>query len=101
MNPILKPGDRLHIVPCDGQPIRRGDVVVFVPPGGDTKIIHRVISVESHGVRTQGDNSSSADEWILSPDRIIGRVIYAQRKNRKQRTIRSENRGISKRLLRA
>jgi len=85
MNPILKSGDRLHIVSCNGQPIRRGDVVVFVPPRGDSKIIHRVISVESRGIKTQGDNSSSPDEWILSPDRIIGRVIYAQRKNRKQR----------------
>ena len=41
--------------------------------------------MESHGIRTQGDNSSRADEWILSPDRINGRVISAQRKNRKQR----------------
>jgi len=85
MSPTLKPGDRLQVVPCNGQKVRKGDVIIFAPPGSESRIVHRVISVESQGIRTQGDNSSRADEWILSPDRIIGRVIFAQRKNRKQR----------------
>ena len=85
MNPTLKPGDWLQIVPYSGQKVRIGDVIVFVSPGSKSKIVHRVISVESHGIKTQGDNSSSPDEWILSTNRIIGRVIHVQRKNREQR----------------
>jgi hypothetical protein len=85
MNPTLKPGDRLQIIPYDRKRIRRGDVVVFIPPGGDTKITHRVISVDSCGIRTRGDNSSYLDPWVLRPDHIHGRVVWAKRENRQRR----------------
>ncbi len=85
MNPTLKPGDRLHIIPCDGRKIQRGDVVVFIPPAGDSKIIHRVVSVNSHGIRTRGDNCNQLDPWILDPDHILGRVVRSRRRNRRRR----------------
>ncbi len=85
MNPTLKPGDRLHIIPYDGQKIRRGDVVVIVPPGGDSKIIHRVVSIHSQGIKTRGDNNNELDQWVLKPDQILGRVVSAQRGNRRRR----------------
>jgi hypothetical protein len=85
MNPTLKSGDRLQIMPYDRKRIRRGDVVVFIPPGGDTKIIHRVISANSCGIRTRGDNSSHLDPWVLRPDHIFARVVCAKRKNRQRR----------------
>jgi len=82
MNPTLRPGDRLRVIPYDGRDIRRGDVVVFVPPGGDTKIIHRVVYIDSNGIKTRGDNCNQPDGWVLSPDCILGRVVAAQRSNR-------------------
>jgi len=85
MNPTLKPGDRLFILPYAGQRIRRGDVVVFVPPRGDSKIIHRVVSVHSQGIRTRGDNNNELDQWFLSPEHVLGRVVWAQRKNIRRR----------------
>ena len=85
MNPTLKPGDRLHIIPYDGQDIRRGDVVVFVPPGGGSKIIHRVVSIHSQGIKTRGDNNNELDQWVLKPDQILGCVVSAQRGNRRRR----------------
>ncbi len=85
MNPTLKSGDRLEVIPFDRKRIRRGDVVVFIPPGGDTKIIHRVISVDFCGIRTRGDNSSHLDPWVLRPDHIHGRVVWAKRENRQRR----------------
>jgi hypothetical protein len=85
MNPILRPGDRLHIVSYDFQEVRGGDVIVFIPPGGDSKVVHRVISVNSDGIRTRGDNCNHADDWVLRRENILGRVVAAQRRNRRLR----------------
>jgi len=85
MNPILKSGDRLSVTPYNGKEVGRGDVIAFLPSGGDSKIIHRVVSVGSKGIRTRGDNSSHVDPWILRHDQILGRVVAAQRGNRRRR----------------
>jgi len=85
MNPILKSGDRLSIIPYNGKEVGRGDVIAFLPSGGDSKIIHRVISVGPSGIRTRGDNSSHVDPWILRHDQILGRIVAAQRGNRWRR----------------
>jgi hypothetical protein len=85
MNPVLKPGDRLQVISCNGQEIRRGDVIVFIPPGRDSKVVHRVISVNSLGVKTRGDNCNQEDDWVLSREHIIGRVVAAQRGSRRLR----------------
>jgi hypothetical protein len=84
MNPLFVDGDGLRIVPYNGRPIRPGDVIVFIQPGGETKIVHRVVSVDSLGSRTRGDNANTVDPWILTPDNIQGRVTYIQRKNRRR-----------------
>jgi signal peptidase I len=84
MNPLLLNGDGLHIVPYKDRAIRTGDVIVFIQPGGETKIVHRVVSVDAKGIRTRGDNATTVDPWILAPDHILGRVTYIQRKNRRR-----------------
>lgn len=88
MNPTLKPGDKLEIIPYHGQGIRRGDVIALIPPGGDYKVIHRVVFIGSHGIRTRGDNSNQVDEWTLNPEHIIGRVVSAKRGNQRRRIFR-------------
>lgn len=85
MNPIFKAGDRLHIISYDQGKIRAGDVVVFISPEDGSKVVHRVISVNSDGIRTRGDNSYHKDAWVLSREHIIGRVVAARRGNRRQR----------------
>jgi hypothetical protein len=87
MNPVLKPGDRLQVIPCARQEIRRGDVVVFNPPGGDSKIVHRVTSVNAVGTRTRGDNCNQADEWVLKWENILGRVVATHRGRRRLRVL--------------
>jgi signal peptidase I len=84
MNPLLVNGDGLHIVPYSGRAIRPGDVIVFIQPGGETKIVHRVVSVDAKGIKTRGDNATTVDPWTLTPDHILGRVTYIQRKNRRR-----------------
>jgi signal peptidase len=85
MNPILKAGDRLEIVSCKGQKFRPGDVIVFIPPGGDSKVIHRVVDMDSQGIRTRGDNCTDIDPWILKPEQVLGRVVCARRRNKRLR----------------
>ena len=87
MNPTLKPGDRLDIVSHHWQAFRRGDVVVFISPTDKCKAVHRVILVDSNGLRTRGDNCNRIDPWVLSPDQIVGRVISVQRGNRRRRVL--------------
>jgi len=82
MNPILRAGDRLQIIPSGQEEIRRGDVIVFIPPGHETKVVHRVVSVGSQAFRTRGDSCPQVDPWVLSPDQILGRVAYAYRGDR-------------------
>jgi hypothetical protein len=87
MNPALKPGDRLDTVPYDRQKIRRGDVIVFISPLDEAKAVHRVVSVDSKGIKTRGDNCSRIDPYVLSPDKIVGRVISVHRRNRRRRIL--------------
>lgn len=85
MSPILKAGDILEIVSYKGQEIRSGDVIVFIPPGGESKVIHRIAVMDSQGIRTRGDNCTDVDPWILNPEQVVGRVICARRRNKRLR----------------
>lgn len=83
MNPTLRNADLLCIVPYDKKRVRLGDVIVFVPPNSKNSVTHRVVSITSKGIRTLGDNNNEADPYFLHDENIIGRVIYAQRNNKK------------------
>lgn len=86
MNPTLRSPDVLQIVPyTDDRKIQRGDVIVFVPPGKSISVTHRVTSVDATGIRTRGDNNSLYDDWTLTPEMVLGRVIYAHRAKGKRR----------------
>lgn len=82
MSPALKALDTIHVSLCEGKQIRRGDVIVFSPPGSNNMVVHRVVSISDQGLMTRGDNNNEIDPWSLSPDRIIGYVVQSQRKNR-------------------
>jgi len=81
MNPTLKTSDGLQIIPYNGRTIRPGDVIVFNHPGFRHRATHRVISVDSEGIRTRGDNNPYDDPWVLTPDQVLGRVVYSQGRN--------------------
>ncbi len=83
MNPTLRNADLLQVVPYNKKRVRLGDVIVFIPPDSTRSVTHRVVSVSPEGIRTLGDNNTEIDPYILKHENIIGRVIYAQRNNRK------------------
>lgn len=72
MKPTLKPGDLIEIASAD--PVRPGDVIVFLPPATEDRVVHRVIRVDGFGIRTRGDNSLEADPWVLREQNILGQV---------------------------
>jgi signal peptidase I len=82
MKPTLKPGDGLGVHPYGDRKIRIGDVVVACPPEREQHVVHRVVSVDSHGIRTRGDNNNNIDDWILCTEDIIGQVVCVNRRNR-------------------
>ena len=92
MNPTLKAGDGLGVVPYGNNPIDTGDVVVFRHPEEKYKIVHRVVAVDPQGLITRGDNNNGLDPWVLRPEEIIGRVVSAGR-NTKIRKIHGGTRG--------
>jgi signal peptidase I len=82
MNPVLRDGDRLYYLPYKDRETEPGDVVVINPANGK-KVIHRVLSTDSLGIRTGGDNSLRVDPWILERDQIVGKVVYAIREGKR------------------
>jgi len=80
MNPTFKTGDILHFAPYNEKKVCVGDVIVFLSPNKNHKIVHRVISIDQTGIRTRGDGNKKNDDWILENDDIIGQVFYVQKK---------------------
>jgi len=82
MNPSLRAGDLLTVAPYGDRGVRRGDVVIFRPPGEDRLIAHRIISAGNKKLQARGDNNSRTDPWILRPEDILGRVIRVERRGK-------------------
>ncbi len=85
MNPTMKHLDVMVVIPYKERKIKCGDVIVFSHPESGKNIVHRVVSIDSKGIRTRGDNSNEADSWLLDPEEVHGYVAYVQRRNRQKR----------------
>jgi signal peptidase I len=81
MNPTLRQGDLLDVVPYEDKMIQVGDVIYFQRPG-DKAIVHRVCAITASDVRTRGDNNPCADPYWLKAKEIIGKVTAARRQTR-------------------
>ena len=85
MRGTFRPGDRLTVEPVSLSDLRAGDVVVFhgvnCREDADT-IVHRVVAVRADGLVTRGDNSSTADLYPLTEERLVGRVVKVERGGR-------------------
>lgn len=80
MNPQFLLGDTLLIAPYDSKSVRPGDVVVFSSPKSKKLTVHRVATVSPEGLTTKGDNNPGLDNWVLSPQDILGQVVGIRRK---------------------
>jgi hypothetical protein len=82
MHPVFKPGDVLQVLPYNGKTVERGDVILFSCTEEKRMIVHRVVDVDEHGIRTKGDNNRHLDPWVVTPEWIAGHVIRARHKMR-------------------
>jgi len=82
MTPAIAPGDVVIVDSVPPRDVDAGDVIVFEQRAGDAiPITHRVIRVErSAGAppafQTKGDANEDADLNSVTPDRLIGRVVF-------------------------
>jgi signal peptidase I len=82
MQPLFRPGDRIVFVPCRVEELRRGDVIIFVPPGKQERVVHRVVSNGTEGILTRGDANPCRDTGHLRQDDIVGRAVSRERGGR-------------------
>ena len=82
MRPLFQPGDRISFVSCRAEDVRRGNVIIFVPPGQDERVVHRIVSTGPDGIRTKGDANPHRDAWALRQEDIVGRAESVERRGR-------------------
>ncbi len=82
MYPTLRVGDGLVVMPYQGRPIKKGDLVVFKSPQDGKQVVHRVIRITERGIQTRGDNNRLPDPYELKPTDILGRVVKVRRGGR-------------------
>lgn len=79
MIPTLKNGECYFIEFIDnGSDISIGDIIVYSVD--KTPICHRVVDIIHTKAgrlffRTKGDNCKKADDWVITMEMIVGRVI--------------------------
>ena len=97
MLPLFRPGDLVSFVSCRAEDVRRGDVIIFVPPGQQERVVHRVVLTGPDGIRTKGDANPYRDAWDLRQEDIVGRAVSVERNGK----VTPVTGGIAGRLLSA
>ncbi len=87
-------GDLLVVLINSTQRFRVGDVIVFSSAADKPKTAHRIIRIHSTGFITKGDYNLKADNGIILPKNVEGRVIACIRKGNRH----SVSNGIAGRL---
>jgi signal peptidase I len=67
MRPGIQPGDLAITRPAPAGSLEPGDVIVYVPPGTDEAVMHRLVSVDRRDdglwITTRGDANDVEDPW--------------------------------------
>ena len=85
MFPTFINGDQFDLQPYAAEDMPQyGDIIVFISPDEQKKIVHRVVYKDSRRkvVRTCGDNNSKWDPEDIPRANIIGKVVKATRQNK-------------------
>ena len=77
MEPTYWTGDLVITLRSDGYGV--GDVIGYHAPVGDDPahaplVIHRVLTSDSEGFLTQGDNNPARDPWMVPDKLVVGRA---------------------------
>ena len=84
MNPLLVNGDGLHIVPYRTGPSGQEMWSFLFRPGARKRLFTALSPLHVQGIKTRGDNANVGRSMDSTPDNILGRVTYIQRKGRRR-----------------
>jgi signal peptidase len=80
MRPSIAPGDVVVVKAVPASSIGVGDVITF-DRGSDVPTTHRVIEVldgdSGPAFRTQGDANEDPDGGLVTPEQVVGRVVFS------------------------
>jgi len=80
MDPALKAGGLIGLKTIDPKTINVDDIICFETEDESVPVCHRVINIiqtsQGTGYQTKGDAVEDMDSWIVSPDRVLGRVVF-------------------------
>ena len=79
MNPTLREPQLVEVLPYEHRQMLVGDVILFLPPGLEQPVIHRIVRVTPAGIATLGDNNAQEDDYLLQAASIQGQVVAAWR----------------------
>jgi signal peptidase I len=99
MNPTFFEPEILTIESYGTRKPKKGDVICYRVEQENKSIVHRIIAVKGSSLKTKGDNSARADDYLVDNDAVIGRVTRST-KNNVTRTIYSGISGIAAMYLR-
>lgn len=75
MQPVIRNGDYVRVVPCAPSELRRGDVILAATARGLTA--HRIVRISERGIITRGDHSLRVDPPV-EPASVLGRVAEVE-----------------------
>jgi hypothetical protein len=79
MAPLVRAGDRLHLIAAERRHIRPGTLVAF--RSGPIVVVHRVLACTAAGLVTKGDALERRDHPVPW-DAVVGRVIAVAHRDR-------------------
>lgn len=81
MMPTLNVGDTILVQPVSSisaisTSYETGDIICFHKPSNPDKlVVHRAVEKRSDGLVTKGDNQASFDEWRITDEELVGKVV--------------------------
>lgn len=81
MEPALDTGGVAFVDRVRPEAVHVGDVVTFTRAGSTQQLTHRVVevtaTVDGPQFRTKGDANDIADDWVVRPAQLVGKVRFA------------------------
>lgn len=81
MSPAIDAGSVVFVTSVPAETLSVGDVITFRSAEANKRITHRIVEVVERGgerrFRTKGDANEEADDELVSPDRVVGRVAFS------------------------
>ena len=79
MNPTFFEPEMLTVVPYREKEPKKGDIICYRVDQKDENIVHRIIAIGNSGIKTRGDNSTCADDYIVDKEAVIGMVVSSRK----------------------